>query len=763
MLLFKPHQYPSVIAHYIPDKSYIFILPLSLVCGPSRPAPISLGAGQFVPYGKVLHGYTRRMTTNTRFQKHPLAIAVQAPAMGFLLFGASLAQATTHLIDGHEYTIGPGQYLDSWVIENDSHLISNGSTLRQSQVVGARMTLNAGTLAQDIEAINGSKITLNGATVEARSSSPFALQLIGSEADITTSTITNANGAAIVAGRDFLTTDGSTVNVFGSTVTGSTTGAVASAYSQLNFTYSDVTATRDDGVGVYLVGADATAIGSRIVGGQNGVVLEKEYYIDNPSSLVLDSTHAEGRNGAALLVKGDELGGGQVDIQVRNGSTLTGGNGNILEVTGNSVANMNVDHSELFGDIVVEEGSTAKAQLNNGAWLTGQLKNVAELSVNDASHWVLVGDSNVTALKMGGGAVHFGGADEFYQLDVKSLEGNGTFIMNTDFLTHQTDFLNVAGKAEGNHSLMLAASGSNLADGEPIKVVHTEGGDAQFSLASGTVDVGAYAYGLQKDGTDWFLDPTRKGTSTSAHSVLALFNSAPTVLYGEMSILRTRMGELRFSEGAGNGMWMRSYGNKFDVAANKNGAGYTQNQKGFTIGADAPLSGGDGQWIAGVMAGHSASDLSLTRGSSGEVKSYYVGGYATWLDAESGLYFDGVAKLNRLHTENDVTMSDGKKAKGNYAQNAVGASAEFGRHIKLDNDFYVEPYGQLSATITQAQSYELTNGLQAKGDRSSSVVGKLGVTAGKNIQLESGGVLQPYLRTAVAHEFDQSNKVFIND
>jgi outer membrane autotransporter protein len=102
-----------------------------------------------------------------------------------------------------------------------------------------------------------------------------------------------------------------------------------------------------------------------------------------------------------------------------------------------------------------------------------------------------------------------------------------------------------------------------------------------------------------------------------------------------------------------------------------------------------------------------------------------------------------------LHNEVNVNLSDGKKAKGNYAQNAVGASAELGRHIKLDNDYFVEPYGQLSATITQAQSYELSNGLKAKGDRSSTVVSKLGVTAGKNIQLDNGGVLQPYLRTAL--------------
>ncbi|MDQ0654593.1 autotransporter outer membrane beta-barrel domain-containing protein [Pseudomonas cedrina] len=697
------------------------------------------------------------MSSVFNFKPSPLSLALKANAVTLLMLMAHAADARVITLPND--FVNPGSIPDSFELQAGSGFTVKGAVTKQIRAQSATLVVEAGSSTQDITGFN-SDIRIDGSDVTARSTASAAIGVSDSNVLITNSNIVHNNGSGLTAGRTDGSTVGSTVKVVDSTITGTRRGASASAYSVLDLIGSKVEATGANGVGLALFSGRANAINSQIVGAKTGA----EMGIDGTSgvmdsALVLDGSSVEGKDGAAIVTRQ----GINADIQVRNGSSLVGSNGNLLEVTDGSTANLNVDYSELFGDIVVDDGSTAKVQLNNGSWLTGQLKNVAELSVNDASHWVLVGDSNVDALKMGGGAVHFGGPDEFYRLDVKSLEGNGTFIMHTDFLTHQTDFLNVEGKAEGNHSLMLAASGSNLADGEPIKVVHTEGGDAQFSLASGTVDIGAYAYGLQKDGTDWFLDPNRRGTSTSAHSVLALFNSAPTVLYGEMSILRTRMGELRFSEGAGNGMWMRSYGNKFDVAANKNGAGYTQNQKGFTIGADAPLSGGDGQWIAGVMAGHSVSDLGLTRGSSGEVKSYYMGGYATWLDAESGLYFDGVAKLNRLHTENDVTMSDGKKAKGNYAQNAVGASAEFGRHIKLDNDFYLEPYGQLSATITQAQSYELTNGLQAKGDRSSSVVGKLGVTAGKNIQLDNGGVLQPYLRTAVAHEFDQSNKVFIND
>jgi outer membrane autotransporter protein len=700
------------------------------------------------------------MSSIFNFKLSPISVALKANAVSLLVLMAGIAEA--RVVTGPNETVRPGPPPDSFELRSGSGLTVEGATTKQIRAQSATLTVNAGSKTQDITAFD-SNVSLSGAEVIARATQPAAVFMSGGTLSIQSSTLTHSNGIGLVVSRGVGVDEGATASVFNSLIKGTTRGASVSGNSTLELNGTELEGTADNGVGLYLFG-QAVANNSLITGGQNGVRMDMDRNTDAPNTLVLNGSHVEGKIGAAILVESSKAGElVDADIQIRNGSTLKGGNGNILEVTGGSSANMNVDRSFLEGDIVVEEGSTAKVQLNNGSWLTGQLKNVAELSVNEASHWVLVGDSNVEALKMGGGAVHFGGADEFYQLDVKSLEGEGTFVMHTDFSTHQTDFLNVEGKAEGNHSLLLAATGSELASGEPIKVVHTEGGDAHFSLVGDTVDIGAFAYGLQKDGTDWLLDPTRRGTSTSAHSVLALFNSAPTVLYGESSILRTRMGELRFSDRKDNGLWMRSYGNKYEVAANKNGAGYAQTQKGFTIGADAPLSSGDGQWLAGVMAGHSTSDLDLNRGSKADVKSYYLGAYATWLDDESGLYFDGVAKLNRLHNNVDVTMSDGKKAKGNYTQNAVGASAEVGRHIKLDDGFFVEPYSQLSATIIQAQSYDLDNGLHAKGDRSASVVGKVGVTVGKDIQLDSGGVLQPYLRTAVAHEFNHSNKVKIND
>ncbi|MBU5222798.1 autotransporter outer membrane beta-barrel domain-containing protein, partial [Vibrio cholerae] len=72
---------------------------------------------------------------------------------------------------------------------------------------------------------------------------------------------------------------------------------------------------------------------------------------------------------------------------------------------------------------------------------------------------------------------------------------------------------------------------------------------------------------------------------------------------------------------ASSGLWTRAYGNKFEVNNRDKGVQYNQVQRGFTLGADVPLSGGDGQWLAGFMAGHSISDLYLSRGSKATVDS----------------------------------------------------------------------------------------------------------------------------------------------
>lgn len=699
------------------------------------------------------------MSVSTHFELKPLSKMMKVPTITFLMFAAVQTTAQAGHLIGQSKTIDRTELSNDWQLDRKSELTLNDASAQHILVNDSALIVNAGSRVQDIRATQGSSVSLNGATVDSNHSVFGAVRLDDSDALIQGSSITSHTTMGLQAFQSHDSAKGGVATVVNSTIRGLLGGAVATGNSELHFSQNTlIEGTGADSFGVWLEGATATASQSSIIGGKNGVVFSNNPDSADSGKLVLDNASVEGRSGSAIAVNGYPGEAMAVEIDVLNGSTLTGGNGTLLEVNGGAMATMNVDNSRLNGNVIVENGSTAHLGLQNGAGLTGQLKNVTSLNVGDASFWELTGDSHVGALSLAGGTVKFGETDAFYQLDLERLDGNGTFVMGTDFARGITDFLNIEGEANGNHSLLLAASGAEPVNAEEIRIVHTGGGDAQFSLLGDVVDVGAYSYGLKKEGTDWFLDPNNRVISPSTRAVMALFNTAPTVWYGEATSLRTRMGELRFEPGR-EGVWIRGYGNKYEVS-DSTGVGYSQSQRGFTLGADTPLA--DSQWMVGVMAGHSTSDLNLKRGTSGNVKSYYLGAYATWLDDESGLYFDAVAKVNRFHNESKVGLSDGTSSKGKYNNTGGGLSAEFGRNIQLDDGYFIEPYAQMSTVVIQGANYKLDNGLKASGERSRSIMAKAGATVGRDIQLDSGSIVQPYLRAAMVHEFANNNKVSVN-
>ncbi|MDO7897846.1 autotransporter outer membrane beta-barrel domain-containing protein [Pseudomonas citrulli] len=683
------------------------------------------------------------MPVSHSFSITPLARFLKLATLAPLLLLSPTGLAQTLIENGGSKTIDATTTPDDYLVETESRLTANGATTYQ------------------IRASGGSTINLSDTQVTAQGNAN-GVDLSGSEANI-------ANGSKVVSSNVGLrlansATGGSTAVVSDSEIIGGRVGAVLSAGSQLILEAgSSVTGSNTNGIGVQSFGGKISATDSTIVGGLNGVYLFADLNLSPDNSLVLNNTHVEGLTGSAIVVDGQtQTNAERVNIQVDNGSTLVGGNGKLVEVVNGSSLSFQADNSQLVGDIIVEAGSSADVLLDHSATLTGRLENVQGLTINNEARWVMVGDGEVETLAMNGGAIQFGNPGEFYKLTVGELSGNGTFFMHTNFTTGQVDTLTVTGTATGNHVVAMDSSGTEPGAAGAIPVVTIGGGDAEFSLQGGQVDLGAFSYDLIKQGDNaWYLNTAARVISPGTQSVIALFNAAPTIWYGELSTLRSRMGEVRRDSGKAGG-WMRAYGNKFDVNASS-GVAYQQTQHGLSLGADAPLPVGDGQWLVGVLAGYSKSDLDLSRGTTGEVDSYYLGAYTTWLDDDTGYYFDGVLKFNRFQNESKVQLSDGDKTKGRYDSHGVGASLEFGRHIKLADDYFVEPYTQLSGLIVEGKDYRLDNGLSAEGDRTHSLLGKVGATTGRNFNLGEGKVIQPYLRAAYVHEFANNSKVKVND
>ncbi|APC14461.1 autotransporter outer membrane beta-barrel domain-containing protein [Pseudomonas frederiksbergensis] len=681
------------------------------------------------------------MNAKRTFALHPLSVSLKWITLVPLLLTSTHSLARIIVTDT---LIGGSAVVEDYRVINNAHLTANGATTNQIRVEP------------------GSSLTLNGSTTTAIGTNT-AVDLVDSSATISGSNVT-ASGTALSLGYTATAPNpsGSTATVTGSNITGGRTGVLAGNLSDLTLIQTNVTATNPTGTGLQLANGSVSATASTISGGAQGVLFTPTSdNVGNPGKLVLNDTNVIGQTGSAIVVNDFGLAPILATIEVNNGSTLVGGNGKILEVNGVSTANMTVDNSHLVGDVVADAGATANITLQNRATLTGQLDNVSQLTVNSDARWVMVGDGNIANLALNGGGVQFGNPGEFFKLTVGNLSGTGgTLFMHTNF--GQIDTLTVTGTATGNHSVAIDASGSEPVAAGAIPVIHIAAGDAQFSLHGGPVDLGAFSYDLIKQGgNDWYLNTASRVISPGAASAVALFNAGPTVWYGELPTLRSRMGEVRMDGGKAGG-WIRAYGNKFDVDASS-GVAYQQTQQGLSFGADAPLPIGDGQWLAGLLGGYSKSDLDLSHGTSGTVDSYYVGAYTTWLDEPSGYYFDGVLKFNRFQNKADVQLSDGSKTKGSYDNNGIGASLEFGRHIKLADDYFVEPYTQLSGVAIQGQSYDLDNGLAADGDRTRSLLGKVGATAGRNFNLGEGKVVQPYIRSAYVHEFAKNNEVKVNN
>jgi outer membrane autotransporter protein len=678
-------------------------------------------------------------------------------------------------------------FAHSATIVDNTTLNIDSSTAPTDYLVRNKGALNASDAnTRSITARSGSSLSINGSTIVGNDGGD-GVAVTSSRASIDRTTVTS-DEIGLAVNRSSVTAGGSTATVSNSQITGQLIGSQVTGLSSLSLINTQVMGAASDGIGVNILGGEVSASARTTITGQaTGVRMVNDALNVGSRTLSLDNSTVQGIGGSAILVDR----GTEATINVLDGSSLVAGNGRLLDVQGtssasltvansslngnvhvadNSTANLLFDQGEITGDVLVDGSSTANVTLQNRSQLTGRLDNVDSLNINSNSNWTLTGNDSIGALGMNGGTVTFGTTTDtpvtYHTLNIGTLSGNGTFTMKGDFASGEHDFLNVAGASSGDFALAVAASGLDAVSPQQLTLVRTGTTDAaNFALAGEQrVDVGTWSYGLasreiEGGAKEWFLDPTTEVISPGARSVLALFNTAPTVWYGESSSLRSRMGELRFNGGQAGG-WIRTYGNKYNVA-DGSGVGYQQTQKGLSLGADARV--GESQVLVGVLAGTSESDLDLNRGTSGTVKSYYVGPYVTWLDSDTGYYFDGMLKFNRFRNESKVNLSDGSCTKGDYDNWGVGGSAEFGRHIKLADGYFVEPFTQLSAVQIQGKRYTLNNDMEADGDSMRSLLGKAGATFGRNFGFGHGAVAQPYVRAAISHEFASNNEVKVNN
>lgn len=490
------------------------------------------------------------------------------------------------------------------------------------------------------------------------------------------------------------------------------------------------------------------------------------------SSVTLDNVVMTTQSGPAIKTNGAAL-----ELNLKNGTQIMGGNGILLEsLAGNlSDPDYNGDVTltadsqvQLFGDILAAKGNHVNVTLHNTSQLTGAIIGADSLELDDSSAWNLTGNSNLGQLKSDG-VVRFqyssATSSGFSTLSIDSLSGNGTFVMNTDLESLNGDLIAVNGQASGDHILAINNSGREpTKTDDTLTVVTTGGGNADFALNGGAVDAGTYQYELRQHGNDWVLAQKHGSDgkpipTPTTDTALGLFNATPTAWYGELTTLRTRMGDVRQGEQHG-GAWARVLGSQYNVN-NRAGVGYQQRQSGISVGVDSAHAISDGTLLAGVFSGVSRSTLDFDHASTGTINSFFIGGYGTWL-LDSGWFIDAIAKANNFSNHSDVRMTDGQKSKGNYRVPGFGLSLEVGRQLTFADGWFAEPSAQMSALWVKGKSYTFDNGLEASSGQARSYQTTLSGVFGRNFELDSGISLQPWIRIAAVQEFVDNNPVNIN-
>jgi outer membrane autotransporter protein len=258
--------------------------------------------------------------------------------------------------------------------------------------------------------------------------------------------------------------------------------------------------------------------------------------IETPTTeiITLDNTQIKTKQADGIHVAG----GSNTTINLRNHSSIKGGNGVLLHVTKSGsgevikpkiVADGDV---HLEGDMIIDQDDAPAPHIGTGAsdsdepdfifrnkstW-KGATSSGGNYEFTDST-WEMTKSSKVDLLLLQQQShvifVHQpGGA--FSQLTIDRLKGDsGIFDMHVNMGIFKGDFLNITGSSAGNYFLNITNEGDTPTDlNRTLPVVHTGDGIANFGLYNGKpVDVGAYKYNLYRgDGSsrmpesnDWYL------------------------------------------------------------------------------------------------------------------------------------------------------------------------------------------------------------------------------------------------------------------
>ena len=231
---------------------------------------------------------------------------------------------------------------------------------------------------------------------------------------------------------------------------------------------------------------------------------------------------------------------------------------------------------------------------------------------------------------------------------------------------------------------------------------------------------------------------------SGAKSALA---SSVMQMRADTNDLQRRLGDVRLNSD-NQGVWGKYIGGKSKIT---DSAYVNQNYNMAQIGYDTKR----GNWIVGgaLLYGTNNSDYALGSGS-GKTAGLALYGAKQFND---GRYLDIIAKGNRLKNDFTVRNSLGTTLSGDYHNTGTSLSLEYGKRIKRNNGFYIDPSAELIFSRLSGESFDARTNtgstVHINSDSVNSAIGRLGIGIGKEARNSN-----VFLKAALAHEFSGKMK-----
>ncbi|MBF1753108.1 MAG: autotransporter outer membrane beta-barrel domain-containing protein [Veillonella sp.] len=300
----------------------------------------------------------------------------------------------------------------------------------------------------------------------------------------------------------------------------------------------------------------------------------------------------------------------------------------------------------------------------------------------------------------------------------------------TDDASYRAEMQSLANKLQytGNDKKLATAVQINEGITRPAAVAElgTDAFDAQGNLVVGNTATVKHA-----------------GESSVVSGTKSALASTAMAWRNNTNDLQRRLGDLRLAN-TDQGVWAKYIGGKSKIT---DGADARITYNGVQVGYDHKVSNG---WIFGGALDYSTSSNSYAVGS-GDGK---IGGLALYgtKQHDDGRYLDIIARGNRLSNNYKLYSVGGQRVNGDYHTFGTSLSAEYGKRIKKQNGFYIDPSVEFIVGRLNGVSYDANiaggGSMHVKTDGVNSAVGRLGFGIGK--ETEKSNI---FAKLALAHEF----------